>query len=128
MRATAKDIDAYIAGFPKPVQNILQEIRVTIQKAAPQAEEAIRYSMPTFRLHEKNLVFFGAFKDHVSFFPTAAGIAAFKTELSKYDCSKGTIRFPLKSKIPLPLIRKIVRYRASEIMTKVPPRPKSRRK
>jgi uncharacterized protein YdhG (YjbR/CyaY superfamily) len=110
-------IDEYIAVFPKQIQDILQELRQTIKEAAPQAQEAISYQIPTFKLNGI-LVHFAAFKDHIGFFPTPSGVAAFKEELSEYETSKGTIRFPLDKPIPLDLIRKIVTYRVDENLKK----------
>lgn len=112
-----KNINDYIAGFPPEIQEKLQKIRATIQKAAPKAEEAISYMMPTFKLHG-NLVHFAAFKNHIGFFPGAAGVEAFKDELTPYDTSKGTIRFPLDKSIPFPLITKIVKFRVQQNLDK----------
>jgi uncharacterized protein YdhG (YjbR/CyaY superfamily) len=106
-------IDEYIASFPKPIQDILQKLRQTIQESAPQAQEAISYQIPTFKLNG-NLVHFAAFKNHIGFFPTSSGVAAFKKELSEYEISKGTIRFPLDKPIPFDLVRRIVKYRVKE--------------
>jgi uncharacterized protein YdhG (YjbR/CyaY superfamily) len=110
-------IDEYIATFPKQIQDILQELRQTIRESAPQAQEAISYQIPTFKLNG-NLVHFGAFKDHIGFFPTSSGVAAFRKELSKYEISRGTIRFPLDKPIPFDLVRKIVKYRVTENLQK----------
>jgi uncharacterized protein YdhG (YjbR/CyaY superfamily) len=112
-----KNIDEYIGGFPKEIQGILQKIRITIRKAAPQAEEIISYRMPAFRL-KGILVYFAAFSKHVSFFPTSSGIKAFKRELSVYEGSKGTARFPFDKPVPLGLISKIVKFRARENLKK----------
>ncbi len=113
-----EDISEYIANYPKDVQLLLKKVRATIKKAAPKAEEAISYGIPTYKLNG-NLVHFGAFKDHVSFFPTASGTAAFKKEISKYKVTKGTIQFPLDKPLPLGLITKIVRFRVKENLKKV---------
>jgi uncharacterized protein YdhG (YjbR/CyaY superfamily) len=115
--APSQDIDAYIAASPKDVREKLKAMRATIRKAAPQAEEAIKYGMPTFVLHG-NLVHFAAFKNHIGFYPAPAGIEAFKKELSRYDGSKGTIRFPLDQALPLGLVAKIVKYRVKMAMEK----------
>lgn len=106
-------IDDYIAGFPPDVQEILQKIRATIRKAAPQAEETIKYQMPTFTLHG-NLVHFAAFKNHIGFYPVPTGIEAFKRELSAYEGGKGSVQFPLDQPIPYGLISKIVKFRVKE--------------
>ncbi len=110
-------VDEYIATFPRNVQSILQELRQVIRNSAPQAEEAISYQMPTFKLNG-NLVYFAAFKSHIGFFPTSSGVEAFKEELSDYETSKGTIRFPLDKPIPFDLVRKIVKYRVKENLNK----------
>lgn len=114
---TAETIDEYIAEFPKDVQKKLTELRDTIRKAAPKAEEKISYAMPTFALHG-NLVHFAAYKNHIGFYPAPRAIAAFKKELSKYEGSKGTVQFPIDEPIPLSLIKKMVKYRIAENMEK----------
>lgn len=110
-------IDEYIALCSPEIQKILREIRATIKAAAPDAIEKISYMMPTFHL-KGNLVYFGAFKDHIGFFPTSSGVAKFQEELKEYDCSKGTIRFPLSRPIPYDLITKIVQFRVAENLAK----------
>jgi uncharacterized protein YdhG (YjbR/CyaY superfamily) len=110
-------IDEYIAGFPSDVQAILQRIRATIRKAAPQAEETIKYQMPTFVLHG-NLVHFAAFKNHIGFYPVPTGIEAFKKELSAYKGAKGSVQFPLDQPIPYGLISRIVKFRVKENLAK----------
>jgi len=106
-------IDEYIAGFPEDVQKILQKLRSTINAAAPDAKEVISYQMPAFR-QGGVLVYFGGFKDHVSFFPTGSGVAAFVNELGPYEHSKGTIQFPLDKPVPFDLVTRIVRFRVEE--------------
>lgn len=110
-------IDEYIAGFPPEVQAILQKIRATIRKAAPQATETINYQMPTFVLHG-NLVHFAAFKNHIGFYPTPSGVENFTAELARYQTSKGAIHFPLDQRIPYSLITKIVKFRVKENLAK----------
>ncbi len=110
-------IDEYIAGFPEDVQQILQKIRATIRKAAPDAEEAIKYRMPTFVL-KGNLVHFAAFKNHIGLYPTPSGIETFKKELAAYQSSKGAVQFPLDKPIPYGLIGRIVKYRVKENLEK----------
>jgi uncharacterized protein YdhG (YjbR/CyaY superfamily) len=108
-----QNINEYIYGFPNDVQKILRRIRETIQKVAPKAKETISYQIPTFKLNG-NLVHFAAFKNHIGFYPTSSAIKKFSGELTTYNISKGTIRFPLDKKIPLGLISKITRYRVKE--------------
>ena len=110
---TAPDIDTYIAGFPDEIQKILQEIRATVHKAAPHAEEAIKYAMPTFVLHG-NLIHFAAFKKHIGFYALPKGDEAFRKEISAYKEGKGSIQFPLDKPVPLKLIAKIVKLRVKE--------------
>ena len=108
-----KNIDEYIAGYPPNVQRILEKIRRTIRKAAPDAEETISYQMPTFTL-KGNLVYFAAFKKHIGFYPVPTGIEKFKKELSVYKRAKGSVQFPLDKPIPYDLISKIVKFRVKE--------------
>ena len=112
MNATKKrfgTIDEYIETFPKDVQSILEKMRQTIRRAAPEAEEAISYQIPAFKLNG-NLVWFAAFKNHIGFYPMITGIRAFKKELSPYKGAKGSVQFPLEKPIPYDLVKKIVTY------------------
>jgi len=112
-KSSPKSIDEYIKKYPKDIQAILQKIRVTIKRAAPDAKEAISYQIPTFKLGG-NLVHFAAFIEHISFFPTSSGVEKFKKELEVFETSKGTIRFPLEKPIPYSLISKITKFRVKE--------------
>ena len=104
-------IDNYISTFPKPIREILEKIRSVIVEEAPEAQEAISYSMPAFKLNGKGLVYFAAFKKHIGFYPTPSGISAFEKEMAKYKTAKGSVQFPIDKPIPYDLMRKIVRYR-----------------
>ncbi len=112
-KSTSKEIDKYIARFPKDIQAILGKIRKTIRKSAPDAKEIINYGIPTFTL-EGNLVHFAGFKSHIGFYPTPSGIEKFKKELSKYEGAKGSVQFPLDQPIPYELIGNIVKFRVKE--------------
>ena len=118
-------IDAYIAGFPEDVQQILEKIRTTIQKAAPNAEETINYGIPTFTL-KGNLVHFAGFKKHIGFYPTPTGIEKFKKELSVYEGAKGSVQFSLDKPIPYRLISKIVKFRVKENLERAAAKGKKR--
>ena len=118
-QAAPKDISEYIAGFPEEVQEKLEKIRVTIKKAVPNAEETIRYKIPTFNLKGKYLIYFAAYKKHIALYPAPIGIEEFKEEISPYESGKGTLQFPLDQPIPFNLIRKIVKYRAKENLARV---------
>jgi uncharacterized protein YdhG (YjbR/CyaY superfamily) len=108
-----KTIDEYIKTFPEHVQNILKKMRATIREAAPDAEEAISYQIPTFRLNG-NLVHFAAYKNHIGFYPAPSGIEAFKKELSPYKGAKGSVQFPIDKPVPYDLVKKIVLFRVKE--------------
>ena len=110
-------IDDYIKGYPKEMQKLLSQMRKTIQKAAPKADEAMKYGIPTFVL-EGNLVHFGAAKNHIGFYPGSSGITYFKKKLTKYKTSKGTVQFPLDQPLPLDLVTEIVKYRIKENLEK----------
>src|SRR3989442_1617369 len=110
-QTTAKDIDEYIAGFPNDVQEILEKIRRTNRKTAPDAEETISYQIPTLTLKGKYLVYFAAYKKHIGLYPAPRGIEKFKKELSVYAGGKGTVRFPLDKPMPFDLIERIVKFR-----------------
>lgn len=110
-----KDINSYIEDYPVAIQEILQKFRSVIHSVAPQASEAISYGIPTFKLNGKNLVHFGGFKNHVSFFPTGSGVEAFKKDLGKFDVSKGTVRFPLDKELPWDLISEITKFRVKDL-------------
>jgi uncharacterized protein YdhG (YjbR/CyaY superfamily) len=120
-------LDAYIAGFPEDVQEILQKIRRIISDAAPDAEEAIKYQIPTFVLGG-NLVHFAAFAKHIGFYPTPSGIEQFKDALSAYNTAKGSVQFPLDSPIPYTLIKRIVNFRVKEVRDKIASKPKAKKR
>lgn len=117
MNTAITTIDEYIASFPESTQVLLQQMRSTIIKAAPKAEEAISYGMPTFKL-QGNLVHFAGYKNHIGFYPSPSGITAFANELKKYKTSKGAIQFPVDDKLPLTLVTKIVKFRVKENLAK----------
>ena len=116
---TFRSIDEYIKPFPPSTRSLLRQLRRTIREVVPEAEEAIRYGMPTFRL-QKNLVHFAAYAHHIGFYPGPAAITAFKRRLSTYQTSKGTIRLPLDRPLPLPLIRKTVQFRVASTVPGAP--------
>jgi uncharacterized protein YdhG (YjbR/CyaY superfamily) len=113
----ATTIEDYISHYPASTQKLLNQMRNCIAKAAPKAEEAISYGMPTFKLNG-NLVHFAANKAHIGFYPAPSGIIAFEKELKEYVTSKGAIQFPFEKKLPLTLISKIVKFRAQENLSK----------
>ena len=116
-KAGPNSIDEYIASFPEETQKILQELRAAIKAAAPGAQEKISYQMPAFA-QKGILVYFAAWKNHIGFYPTSSGTQAFMQELSVYESSKGSIKFPLDKPLPLDLISNIVRFRVAENLKK----------
>jgi uncharacterized protein YdhG (YjbR/CyaY superfamily) len=112
-----KNVDQYISGFDEPVQQKLQQIRQTILAEAPQAEEVISYGMPAY-IHQGVLVYFAGYKNHIGFYATPTGHAAFRKELSAYKEGKGSVQFPMDEPLPLKLIARIVKYRVKENLEK----------
>jgi len=115
---TFSNIDEYIALWPVDVQRMLVEVRDTIKEIVPDAEEAIKYGIPTFVLNGKNLVHFSAFKNHIGFYPAPTAMEAFAKDLSGYKTGKGSVQFPIDKAMPLKLIAKIVKWRLKEIAMK----------
>ena len=99
-QSAPKNIDEYIAGFPRSVQTVLKKVRSTIRKAVPGAQESISYNMPTYKLNGRGVIHFAGWKEHYSLYPSNARlIAAFRKELGAYEFNdKGTIRFPLSER------------------------------
>lgn len=107
--------EEYIGSFPREVQQVLQHIRQTILKAAPEAEETISYNMPTFRLNGQVLIYYAAWKEHYSIYPTTTAMERELKEIAQYTTSgKGTIQFPADKPVPFSLITKIVQFRIKE--------------
>ncbi len=120
-----KTIDEYIAGFPQDVQETLQKVRMTIRKAAPEAQETIKYKMPTFTL-KGNLISFAAYKRHIGLYPAPIGSESFNKALSVYRSAKSTVRFPLDKPIPFDLIDQIVKLRVQDNLKRAESKGKMR--
>jgi uncharacterized protein YdhG (YjbR/CyaY superfamily) len=110
-------VDTYIAACPPEVRKVVRKLRAVIRKAAPGAEERISYGMPAF-FQGRVLVYFAAWKNHIGFYPTGSGIAAFERELKGYVHAKGSIQFPLDEPVPYDLVTKIVRFRVRVVKQK----------
>src|SRR6478735_5185446 len=108
-----KDFAEYLTYYPKEIQQMLKELRATVKKAAPKAEEYIGYGMPGFKYHGV-LVYFAAYGKHIGFYPGASGIENFKKKLTIYPVSKGTVQLPLDKPLPLELITEMVKFRVAE--------------
>ncbi len=114
MKTDLQSVDEYIKSFPQAMQLLLENIQLIITKNAPTAVESISYGMPTYKTFGKPLVYFAGFKNHIGFYATPTGHAAFSKELSKYKQGKGSVQFPLNQTIPYDLIEKIVLFRVEE--------------
>jgi len=113
-KAAPKTVEEYLAGVPEPAREALAQLREAIRSAAPpEASETISYRMPAFKYHGI-LVWFAAFSEHCSLFPTPSIIEAFKTELEGFTTSKGTVQFPLGKPLPTALIKKLVKARVAQ--------------
>ena len=110
-----KSVDEYFAGIPEPAHGTLNKIRATIRSVVPaETTEAISYGIPAFKYKGRPLVWFAAFSDHCSLFPTAAVIEEFKSELKGFSTSKGTIHFTTDKPLPAALVKKLVKARIAQ--------------
>lgn len=124
-----QEIDAWISQFPASTRKLLNQIRTTVTQAVPQAEEVIRYGIPTLRL-KQNLLHYAAFENHIGFYPTPSGLRHFAEQLKGYQQGKGSVQFPLNQPLPLELIAEIAVFRAGEVaatMTKKPAKKAAKR-
>ena len=112
-----QNIDDYISLFPPEIGELLEKVRETIRQAAPGAEEAMAYGIPTFRLNG-NLVHFGAANRHIGFYPTPSAILAFKKDLKPYKWAKGSVQFPFDQPVPYELISGMTKFRVIENLEK----------
>jgi uncharacterized protein YdhG (YjbR/CyaY superfamily) len=112
----SKTIDEYIQASPETVRPILQNIRQAILRAVPEAVESVSYGMPAFKVNGKPLAYFAVFEKHIGFYPIPSGIKAFRSELAGFKQGKGSVQFPLGKPIPFALIKRIVKFRKSEIL------------
>ena len=116
--AAPKTVDEYLEGVPEPARSTLNKIRAAIRSAGPpEATETISYRIPAFK-YKGVLVWFAAFSNHCSLFPTASVIEEFKDELKGYTLSKGTIQFPTDKPLPAALVKKLVKARVKQMESK----------
>ncbi|HXN97358.1 MAG TPA: DUF1801 domain-containing protein [Candidatus Acidoferrales bacterium] len=109
-----RNVDEYLAGVPEPARSTLNKMRAAIRSTVPpEATETISYGMPAFK-HKGVLVWFAAFSNHCSLFPTASVIEAYKNELKGFSTSKGTIHFPMDKPLPTALVKKLVKARVAQ--------------
>lgn len=114
MKTNYKTVDEYISAFPKDIQIILEKVRATIIKNAPEAVESISYGMPAYKTNGKPLVYFAGYKKHIGFYATPTGHSEFSNELSNYKQGKGSVQFPIDHPVPYWLIEQIVIFRVKE--------------
>ena len=107
-------VDSYISSFDGRKKSILSDFRKKIKSLSPTSVESMSYGMPSYKLNNKPLVYFAAFKEHIGFFPTPSGIDALEEETKPYRSGKGTLQFKLDKPIPWDLVEKIVKYRVSQ--------------
>ncbi|MEO7310347.1 MAG: DUF1801 domain-containing protein [Chitinophagaceae bacterium] len=119
------NVGEYIIGFPEATQLLLEQLRMTIRDAVPEAEELISYQMPAYR-HQGMLVYFAGYKKHIGFYPGASGIENFKKDIGGYKTSKGAIQFPLDQPLPLKLVIQIVKFRLKENLQKAREKAKNK--
>lgn len=113
-KAVARTVDGYLAGIPEPAHSMLSKMRAAIRSAVPaEATEVISYGIPAFK-HQRVLVWFAAFRNHCSLFPTSSVIEEFKNELKRFSTSKGTIQFATDKPLPVALIKKLVKSRVAQ--------------
>jgi uncharacterized protein YdhG (YjbR/CyaY superfamily) len=109
-----KSVDEYLARVPEAARGTLNKMREAIRSVVPpEATETISYGIPAFK-HKAILVWFAAFSDHCSLFPTASVIEAFKNDLKGFTTSKGTIQFPTDQPLPTNLIKRLVKARVAQ--------------
>ncbi|HUR63684.1 MAG TPA: DUF1801 domain-containing protein [Candidatus Thermoplasmatota archaeon] len=112
-----QSVDEYIATFPKEVQAVLKTLRKAVREAVPEAEEAISYQMPAFRLHGRPILYFAAFKGHYSLFGVRQDVRDdFRKQLERHEAGKGTLRFPLGEPVPVKLVQAIAKLQAKETL------------
>lgn len=115
---TKATVEDYFAGVPEPALGALQKMRAAIRSVVPkEATEVISYKIPAFK-HNGIVVWYAAFSNHCSLFPTASVIKAFQDELKDFSTSKGTVHFPLDKPLPVALIKKMVKFRVAESQSK----------
>ena len=128
MASTYTTVDEYIAAQPDESQAVLQQVRRAIRKALPNAEEVISYQVPTYKTNGGYVVYFAGWKEHYSMYPASDDlVAAFRSELTPYRVSKGTLRFPLSEQVPVKLVERVARFLAGEAATRARERSKPAR-
>lgn len=112
-------VDEYISSFPAEIQNKLTEIRNLVKEIEPDALDSFAYGVPAFKLDGKNFIMYAAFKNHIGIYPGPMIIESFRRDLEGFETSKGAIKFPIEEKLPLVLLKKLIKASAGEEFTSV---------
>jgi uncharacterized protein YdhG (YjbR/CyaY superfamily) len=107
-------VDTYIATFPENVQKILERIRMTVMRAAPEAAETISYGMPAYRYKGKVIIYFAGYQNHIGVYATPLAHKVFQNELYGYKQGRGSVQFPIDKPMPLDLIKRMVQFRVKQ--------------
>jgi uncharacterized protein YdhG (YjbR/CyaY superfamily) len=118
MKTSIKTVNDYIETFPKSQQQLLKQMRATIQQAAPNAVESISYGMAAYKLNGKPLVYFAGFENHIGFYATPNTHIQFARQLAKYKQGKGSVQFPINKALPLTLVTKMVKFKVKQLQQK----------
>ncbi|MGB4957053.1 MAG: DUF1801 domain-containing protein [Candidatus Saccharimonas sp.] len=113
----SQEVDVYVNGFGDERTERLTTMRSLVSTITPDAQEAMSYGLVGYKLNGKPLVYFGAFPKHIGFYATPNGHEAFKDEFSKYKQGKGSVQFPLDQPLPVELIRKVIAYRKTQLLS-----------
>jgi len=103
-------IDEYISSFPENTKNILENIKHTYKKIAPECDEYFGYGVPAIKINNKNIIYFAAFKNHIGIYPSPSTIIFFKNKLKEYKTAEGTIQFPINNDFPYNLLEEIIKH------------------
>jgi uncharacterized protein YdhG (YjbR/CyaY superfamily) len=106
-------IEEYIEAAPAETQDKLLQLHEAIRSCAPGAVEGLKWRMPAYS-YQKILVTWAVFRNHIGFYPMPSAIKAFANDLKNYNTAKGSVQFPLDRKLPVPLIKKMVKFRVKE--------------
>ena len=112
---SSAEIDEYLALLDEPKRSTLEQLRRTILEVVPEAEEGISYRLPAFRREGIVIAGFGAFKNHLSYFPHSGSVLlALRDEVADYPTSRGTLQFPINASLPKPLVEQLIRVRITQ--------------
>lgn len=118
---SVEQIDNYLRGLEEPKQSTLQALRRTILDVIPDAEQAISYGMPAFRIHGTMVAGFAAFKNHLSYLPHSGTVLGqLADDLAGYTMTKGSLHFPVDQPLPKAIVTRLIAVRLSEADRRTP--------